>query len=203
MKVLEGKDVDVIMPFPSSALAAVIGWMHCYKSFIIGDDGPPSDEQLIQHIYQLLSNPNIVTMGVVDKYNLTKSEQIDIPLVGLFYFEPIAPNNGYVHVTSNRRAWGNRVAQPGLMEQAAHLCIADVFATVPTLTRLSSSIVSTNKAAINFAKKLGFNQDGLFRQAVIQNSKPKDVVHLGLLKEEYGSNNSAYPIDRLQHVAGV
>lgn len=182
MKVLEGKDVDVIYPFPSSALTAVIGWMHCYKSFIIGDDGPPTDEQLAAHMYQILSNPNITTMGVIDKNNLTGSEQIDIPLVGLLYFDPIAPNNGYVHVTSNRRAWGARVAQPALMEQAAKLCITDLFESKPELTRLSSSIISTNKAAINFAKRLGFSQDGLFKQAVIQNGIAKDVVHLGLLR---------------------
>ncbi len=186
MKVLEGKDVDVIEPFPPSALAAVIGWMHCYKSFVIGDDRPPTDEELVQHMYGLLSNPHIITAGVVDKNNLTGSEQLDIPLVGLFYFEAIAPNNGYVHVTSNRRAWGNRVASPSLMEQAATLCVADLFESIPSLTRLSSSIVSTNRAAINFAKRLGFTQDGLFKQAVIQNGEAKDVMHLGLLKETYG-----------------
>lgn len=190
MQILEGKDVDVIQPFPSSAVGAVIGWMHSYKSFIIGDDGPPTDEELVAHIYNILSNPSIQTAGVVDKHNLTGSKQSDIPLVGLFYYEPNGLCNGYVHVTSNRRAWGNKIAQPGLMEQAASLCIADLFEKIPTLTRLSSSIVSTNRAAVNFAKKLGFRQDGLFQQAIIQNGVPKDVIHLGILKEAYGQHKN-------------
>ncbi len=185
MNVLVGRNVDVIEPFPAKALAQAVGWMHAYKTLVFGDKYPQTDEEIGQFLAYMLSQPNVRSWAVIDKDNLTGAKS-PAPLVGSVIFEAIGENNGYFHVASSRKVWGDKLAQPGMMEQAADLVIPALFESTPELYRVSSSIVSNNRAAINFAKRVGFVKDGYFREAIAQAGKPRDVVHFGILRKEYG-----------------
>lgn len=177
--VIEGKNVDVITPFPTKEISAAVGWLHCYKSLILGDNGPQTDEQLAEFLR--LCVDNIQTWGVIDKSNLTNASKTDIPIVGMIMFEPTAPNDGWFHVTSNRRAWGSKLVQPSLAQEAGELVIKHLFETTG-LTRLSSTVISNNKAAYTFMRGLGFVKDGYFKDSVIQGGEVRDSIHLGLVR---------------------
>lgn len=183
MIVLEGNDVDVIAPFPVKELPAVAGWMHCYKSIITSDDGPKTDEEMIQVLQAHVDQHH--TWGIIDKANLTKSSKVDAPIVGIVMFDKTGLNNGYIHVASNRRSWGEKLVKPGLIEQAGRIIITSLFENDPDLSRISISVESHNKAAINLAKRLGFVQDGFFKDMIVQNGKLRSATHLGLLRSEY------------------
>lgn len=183
MHVVSGRDVDIISPFPVKELPAVIGWMHCYKSIIMGDEGPQNDEELYQLLVAHVGNHD--SWAIVDKANLTKGSKVDVPLVGIIIFEKTSPYNGYIHVASNRKAWGNKLAKPGLIEQAGHLVIKDIFDNNPGLNRISIAVEDNNKAAINLAKRVGFKQDGCFKDMVMKNGKPQTAMHFGYLRSDH------------------
>jgi RimJ/RimL family protein N-acetyltransferase len=183
MHVVPGGDVDLISPFPIKEIAAVIGWTHCYKTMIFGDEGPQNDEELAQLIAAHIANHR--TWGIVDKANLTKGTKVDVPLVGIIICDKTSPYNAYMHIASNRKAWGNKIAKPGLIEQAGHLVIPDVFKGDPSLTRISIAVEDNNKAAISLAKRVGFKQDGCFKDMIMQAGKPRAAMHFGYLRSEY------------------
>lgn len=184
MHVVTGRDVDLISPFPIKELAAVIGWTHCYKTIILGDEGPQNDDELYQLLVAHVNNHS--SWAIVDKGNLTKSNKVDVPLVGIVVFEKTSPYNGYVHIASNRKAWGNRMAKPGLIEQAGNLVVEDIFEQNPGLNRISIAVEENNKAAISLAKRCGFKQDGCFRDMIMKAGKPVTATHFGYLRSEHG-----------------
>jgi RimJ/RimL family protein N-acetyltransferase len=183
MHVVPGRDVDLISPFPIKELPAVIGWTHCYKTMILGDEGPQNDEELFQLLAAHIVNHR--TWGIVDKNNLTKGTKVDVPLVGIIICDKTSPYNAYMHIASNRKAWGNKIAKPGLIEQAGLLAIPDVFENEPGITRLSIAVEDNNKAAISLAKRVGFKQDGCFKDMVMHKGKPQAAMHFGYLRSEY------------------
>ncbi|WP_027963991.1 GNAT family N-acetyltransferase [Halalkalibacillus halophilus] len=53
--------------------------------------------------------------------------------------------------------------------------------------RLSLRVFSFNEKAIHLYKKLGFQEEGKSRQALYRNGRWHDIIHMGLLKEEFES----------------
>lgn len=180
MKVLEGIDVDVIEPFPAIAITQAAQWMRCYKTLMFGDNGPQELPEIEAFLRAHMVLPHVRTWGVVDKNNLTHTHT-EAPLVGFVIFERPAPENGYVHLASNRRAWGEKVAQPALMEQGCQI-IREALFTEDTLQRISIVTSSNNRAAVSLAKRLGFQKDGYFRDMGRQKGHPVDMIHFGLLR---------------------
>lgn len=183
MQVLIGKDVDIIAPFPSGAFPQAAQWMHCYKTLVFGDSGPATQAEIEKFLWDKTALPNVYSWAIVDKNNLTATRQ-DAPLVGIGLFELLSPENGYFHVASNRRAWGERIAQPGLVQQAAELAIPQLWKYLPTLQRISAATYASNKAARGLIKRLGFVKDGYFVAMGRTKGKPQDVVHFGLLRPQ-------------------
>jgi RimJ/RimL family protein N-acetyltransferase len=184
MQVLVGQDVDVIAPFPASALPAAVGWMYCYRTLVFGDRGPQTQEEVGQFLAQALRNPGMLTWGIVDKNNLTRSHQIDVPLVGVVFAERLTEENAYIHIASSRKAWGNRVAQPGLVDQGCELIKSQIWEQIPDLRRLSIATFASNRAARSLAVRAGFHQDGYFTAMGTLRNAPQDIVHFGLLRPE-------------------
>jgi RimJ/RimL family protein N-acetyltransferase len=57
------------------------------------------------------------------------------------------------------------------------------------LHRVSLSVFSFNEKAIHLYKKLGFKEEGVSRQSLFRNGGWHDIVHMGMLQEEYVNNN--------------
>lgn len=177
LRLIEGQDVDLIEPFPLAEVRRLVGWSHCFRSMFIADGAPKDEQSLIEYYNQYL--PTVRSWGVIDKNNRLGYRH-EAPLIGCFILEkPITMVNGYVHVTSTRKAWGS-----GLLDQAAKLCIKDGFETETNMLRLSALIITSNAPAKQFVKRLGFKQDGQLKNYLTQNGIPKAVSHFGLLKEQ-------------------
>lgn len=181
IQVLEGKNVDVIEPFPIKEIQAAVGWMHCYKTLVCGDDGPQTNDEIAAFLHTTLAASNVRTWAIVDKDNLTNTHTTS-PLVGMLSFERANTQNGYLHITTPRKVWGEKLAQPGMAEQASQLVISNLFSSEPTLQRISVAIVSTNKAAIALAKRVGFTKEGYLPAMTQIKGKPADMIHFGLLR---------------------
>lgn len=181
MRVIQGKDVDVIAPFPVGALPAAVSWMHCYKTLVFGDQGPQSEPEILQFLQTQLQNPLVRSWAIVDKANLTASRQIDVPLVGIIIVEELTLENGYIHIASSRKAWGNRLAKPGLVDQGCEIAKQDVWDST-SLRRLSIATFASNRAARQLALRQGFAQDGYMQAMGTLRGAPQDIVHYGLLR---------------------
>lgn len=184
LQVLEGKDIDVLAPFPAQHLALAAQWMHCYKTLIFGDEAPATTEGIEEYLRVQAALPQVRTWGIIDKKNLTGSKVTDIPLAGIVFLELATPRNAYFHVASSRRAWGDKLAQPALVEQAGNLIIPQVFEDTPSLQRLSCATFANNKAARNLCRRLGFHKDGYFEAMGLAKGQPVDVVHFGLVRPQ-------------------
>ena len=184
MDVIQGTDVDIITPFPVMAFPQAAQWMHCYKTIIFDDSGPQTDEEVERDMRQVCSLPNVKSFGIVDKNNLTASKTSPTPLVGLYIFEQLTPYNGYAHVATNRRAWGEKLTKPALAEQAGKLCAGYLFEKDPRLQRISIAIMAANRGANSLATRLGFHKDGYMKAMKCSKGAPVDIIHFGLLRDE-------------------
>jgi RimJ/RimL family protein N-acetyltransferase len=177
MRILQGTNVDLIEPFPLSEIPRFLGWLHCYKSIFEVDGDPVTPEEKTLYYQQLF--PQTLSWGVIDKNNQLNYKH-EAPLVGIVFLQGGAsPANCYVHLASTRRAWGS-----GLMDEAAQTLIKYVFASYPSLQRISGAILNNNKPAKAFAKRQGFKQDGLLKDFVTQQGQPRSVAHFGILRRE-------------------
>ncbi len=177
MRIIQASNVDLIEPFPLAEVQRLVGWLHCYKSAMLADGQPSSNEDMEKYI--LASMPNSLSFGVIDKNN-TLNYKHEAPLIGVIWADPgFTQQSVYFHFTSTRRAWGS-----GLMDEAGHQVIKHLFETYP-LSRISAFILNNNKPAKNYLKRLGFKQDGLFPDYVTQNNIPRSMAHFGLTKRAY------------------
>lgn len=156
--------------------------MYHNRTMIWGDEAPQDEREIAAWLANRAAVPGIETFGVVDRENLTRHPGEPMPLVGVLFVEPSGPENVYAHVTSSRRAWGNRLVQPGMIEQASTLVMDHVFARKPALQRFSVAVFANNFPAQNLAKRMGFRQDGYFRAMASWRGEPMDVVHYGRLR---------------------
>lgn len=194
MLIIEGPNVDVVCPFPASQWHVAARMMHQQKTMIFGDGAPQDEAAIAAFLVERAAAHGIETYGVVDRQNLTHS-RTEHPLVGVIFFEPQGRENAYAHVASARRAWGNRLVQPGMIEQASELVIQHVFAQHAALQRLSVSVFAQNHAAQNLARRMGFTQDGYFRAMASWRGQPMDVVHFGRLRPASVSNVQGDSVD--------
>lgn len=175
MKIIECQHVDLIEPFPLNEVKRLVGWTHCYRTFMDVDGDPQTAEDKELYYRQLLQQ--VPSWGVIDKDN-SLGYKHEAPLVGIVFLQPGAsPANCYVHLASTRRAWGS-----GLMDEAGAKLIHYVFECFPQILRISGAILNNNKPAKNFAKRLGFKQDGLLQDFVTQDGQPRSVAHFGILR---------------------
>lgn len=181
LRVLEGPQVDVIEPFPSAELRSAAGWMHCYKTLVFGDDGPHTNEEILEFLQLRL--PLVRSWGIVDKHNLTRTKS-EAPLVGIVVFERGTKYNGYIHLASNRRAWGEKIAKPSLIDQATPLILEEIFSSTPELQRISVATFAKNNAARSLARRAGFVKDGYFPAMGRAGEVPQDVIHYGLMRPQ-------------------
>jgi len=177
MRIVEGSNVDLINPFPLSEVKRLVGWGHCFKSMFLVDGGPSGEQELMEYYKQLL--PRCMTFGIIDKANKLGYKH-EAPLIGCFIQEPPSTvTNSYVHVTSTRKAWGS-----GMVDEAAKLALTTIFTDQPALLRVSAAILSTNAPAKAFVKRLGFKQDGQFKNYVIQSGTPKAISHFAFMRDD-------------------
>lgn len=176
MKIIEGRDVDLLSPFPPKELKRIFNWMRCYRTITETTAFPKTEDELAA---RLAAMPNLQTFGIIDKNNLLGVRH-EAPLIGIYMFDQDTIVNGNAHVASTRKAWGSR-----LVDQAGQLLIGHVFDTYPTLTRVTVSVLSSNAPAKALAKRLGFVYEGCLRDAITINDHPANMALFGLTRRDW------------------
>jgi len=186
MEIIYGSNVDLILPFPESEVERAVSWIHCYKSLMVADGMPATEEAWKDYIINEIHNT--LSFGVIDKFNKLNYNHA-APLVGMVWFDAGGtPANAYFHFSSSRRAWGT-----GFMDEAGSLAIRYLFDHFPSVVRVSTLLMNHNKPAKIYTKKLGFKQDGRFADFVTQNGEPKAMAHFGLTRKEAWQIHSQVP----------
>ncbi|SES61722.1 Protein N-acetyltransferase, RimJ/RimL family [Oceanobacillus limi] len=75
--------------------------------------------------------------------------------------------------------WGQ-----GYATEALHILIHYAFQELH-LHRISLRVFAFNEKAIHLYQKLGFQKEGTSRQALYRNGQWHDIIHMGMLAEEY------------------
>ncbi len=177
MHIIESTNIDLIEPFPIQEAKRVFNWLRCYKNVIESDISPKSPEDFEQFLAAMI--PFTRSFGVIDKFNTLKMKH-EAPLVGMIVFEPFTIYNCYIHIASPRRAWGS-----GFMDEGISTALTEIFATEPTLLRVSAYVLENNGPVKGLARRLGFRFEGCMRDFVTQNSIPKNVLHFGMTKQDW------------------
>lgn len=187
MQIIEGRDIDLISPFPVKEYKRIFGWLHCYRTIVQTLNFPKTEEELAE---RFASMKNVQTFGIIDKNNLLGIRH-EVPLIGLYTFDQDTFVNGNAHVASTRKAWGSR-----LVDQAGQVLINHLFGTIPDLTRLTVAVLSSNAPAKALAKRLGFAYEGCLRDSTVINDTPQNMSLFGLTRRDWIVNPSfAIPIE--------
>jgi RimJ/RimL family protein N-acetyltransferase len=176
MKIIEGRDIDLIYPFPKQELKRVFGWMRCYRTLLETTNFPKTEEDLAARFDSM---PNMMTYGIIDKNNFLQVKH-EVPLIGIYMVEQDSIVNGNVHVASTRKAWGSR-----LVDQAGQRLIQYAFDTCPNLTRITMTTIHTNAPAKALAKRLGFRYEGCLRDAITIKDVPSNMALFGLTRRDW------------------
>jgi RimJ/RimL family protein N-acetyltransferase len=194
MTVIEGRNVDLIEPFPTSEIRRMRAWLRCYKSIVESDDSPQTEAEFQQFMEALLARSR--SWGVIDKHNALAMKELvrqGMPvedaqqkvagwapsIVGGIIFEPASLRNGYFHVASSRKAWGS-----GFMDEAGAEAIKAVFA-IPELLRVSAYTLVRNFPAKALARRLGFGFEGVLSDMVLRDGEPQAIAHFGLTRSNW------------------
>jgi RimJ/RimL family protein N-acetyltransferase len=176
MKIIEGRDVDLLYPFPQKELKRVFNWLRCYRTIPEIDSFPSTAEALAEAIGKI---PTLQTFGIVDKNNFLQVRH-EVPLIGIYTFDRDTMVNGNIHVASNRKAWNSR-----LVDQAGLTLINHMFRFIPELTRVTINCLSSNGPGRALAKGLGFRYEGCIRDAVVINNIPTNMALNGLTRTDW------------------
>jgi len=183
MNVISGQNVDLIFPFPLSEVKRTYGWNHCYRTLTETDDTPSTQEDFITWMESVVQT--IPTWGIIDKNHITNIKH-EAPLIGIGVFEPIVClpkgviRNGLFHVATARKAW-----RTGLVDEAGLLVIRALFEEIPTLLRVSASIMEKNFPAKALAKRMGFKFEGLTEDAIVKGGIAENLVNFGLTRKRW------------------
>ena len=72
----------------------------------------------------------------------------------------------------------------GFGSEALQLVLNYAFAEL-NLFRVGLDVISTNDRAVHLYEKLGFQREGIMRRAVHREGRRHDVLHMGLLRDEW------------------
>lgn len=171
MAIIKGSGVDLVCPFPMDQLKLVYQWLHAYPSLTENDDSPAGAEH-----YELLMSLQLI---VCTSYGLLRAGTTS-GLIGMLYFEPSGTRNGYLHIAMSRHAWGR-----GWADEAAALCIRDLFENQPALTRLSAAMLERNRPAQSLARRMGFTLEATLADMVLQEGVPRSTVQYRLTRRNW------------------
>lgn len=105
-------------------------------------------------------------------------------------------------VANSRCFWAFYLASPsvrgkGVGSFAWYLVLRHVFDDLG-LNKLCSEVLGFNEPAIELHARFGFQREGLFRQHVVKNGEPTDVVRFAILRAEWERQRAAIEA-RLRH----
>jgi diamine N-acetyltransferase len=77
----------------------------------------------------------------------------------------------------------------GIAFKASKLLLNYVFKNLK-INKINLEVLSDNTKAINLYKKIGFKQEGYFKEEIYKNGEFKDVIRMAYHKSEWKNENS-------------
>lgn len=110
---------------------------------------------------------------------LEKETQKPIGITSLVHIDPQNRNAECIIDIGDKAYWGK-----GFGKEALKLLLDYAFLEM-NLHRVSLRVFSFNENAISLYEKLGFKREGRSRQAIFREGKWHDILHMGILQEEW------------------
>ncbi|MDG5471388.1 GNAT family protein [Jeotgalibacillus sp. ET6] len=126
----------------------------------------------------LMSSTSSKSYIIVDR-----EDEIPVGITSLINIDSKNRNAEAIIDIGEKEYWGK-----GYGSEAFSLLLNYAFQEL-NLHRVSLKVFSFNEKAINLYKKLGFNEEGISRQSLFRNGQWNDIIHMGILKEEYDNKN--------------
>ncbi|GAA0392884.1 GNAT family protein [Paenibacillus motobuensis] len=110
---------------------------------------------------------------------LEKENETPIGVLGLINIDYKNQNAECIIDIGEKKYWGQGYGSEG-MKLLLGYCFNEM-----NMHRLSLRVFSFNERAIRLYKSLGFQQEGLSKEALFREGKWHDIVHMGLLQRDY------------------
>jgi len=110
---------------------------------------------------------------------LEKETQKPIGITSLIHIDPKNRNAECIIDIGEKTNWGK-----GFGREALKLLLDYAFLEM-NLHRVSLRVFSFNEKAISLYEKMGFKHEGRSRQAIFREGKWHDIIHMGILQEEW------------------
>jgi RimJ/RimL family protein N-acetyltransferase len=157
--------VEVKEPFPEWAWPEVWAWIASLRHKLIDDYGPKSMDEWMAFVEKNV--PRQRTWGV----------WMGAELGGVITFDQGSPMAGAVHLYFKRSMWG-RAPMPAMRQVLGQIFSGQT-------TKILTSVFEDNHAARGMFRKLGFENEGLFRSQTVRGGKPVGMVAVGLTREDF------------------
>ncbi|MDV2682933.1 GNAT family protein [Alkalihalophilus lindianensis] len=111
-----------------------------------------------------------------------KESKLSLGVTSLIHIDYKNRNAECIIDIGEKDYWGK-----GYATEALKLLLDYAFLEL-NLHRISLKVFSFNERAIGVYCKLGFKQEGVSRQSLYREGKWHDIIHMGILREEYHVN---------------
>ena len=131
-----------------------------------------STNEFVEHV--ILGSSTAKSYIIVEK-----ADEIVIVIIYLINIDYKNRNAECIIDIGEKEYWGK-----GYGSESLKLLLDYVFYEM-NLHRVSLKVFSFNDRAINLYNKIGFHKEGNSRQSLFRNGKWHDIIHMGILKNEY------------------
>ncbi|MDQ0159609.1 GNAT family N-acetyltransferase [Alkalibacillus salilacus] len=122
----------------------------------------------------LMDNSSSKSYIIIDRKN-----EISIGITSLINIDYKNRNAESIIDIGEKEYWGQ-----GYGTEALNLLLNYAFQEL-NLHRVSLKVFSFNEKAIKLYQKLGFKEEGKSRQSLFRNGQWHDIIHMGMLQDEY------------------
>lgn len=129
-------------------------------------------QEFVDHV--ILGSSTAKSYIMVEKEN-----EISIGIVSFINIDYKNRNAECIIDIGEKEYWGKGYGSEGLK------LLLDYAFYEMNLHRVSLNVFSFNDRAIHLYTKIGFHQEGNSRQSLFRNGKWHDIIHMGLLQNEY------------------
>lgn len=161
-------------PFPPEGLQAAYEWHRRTSTCISGESH--TLPEFVALIHGCLLRSDARSWGI----------SVDGVLSGMVIFDPIyrvtSLVDGSIHIALARRAWGK-----GIIQEVSRSIIPQLFTEIPTLQRLTGFTPHHYRASLAVGEALGFQREGVMRDAVTISGRTRDIIISGLTRTDYGA----------------
>lgn len=132
-------------------------------------------EETREFVENVILNSNSSKSYIISENN----SQVPIGITSLINIDYKNRNAECIIDIGEKEYWGK-----GYGKESLKLLLDYAFFEL-NLHRISLKVFSFNEKAIRLYSKLGFKNEGLSRQSLYRNGIWNDIIHMGILKEEY------------------